>query len=71
MNRPSSTSSSASTSLQVGHAALALSRSRAASIVQSSPADGAAGSGAVAPFWFTIFRQPLALVHGGKPNWPR
>jgi hypothetical protein len=29
------------------------------------------GSGLVAPFWFTFEKQPLAVVHGGSPNWDR
>src|SRR4051794_8781546 len=68
---PWSSCASTSTSLQVGHAALARSRSSAASTVQSSLAGALPGSGEVAPFWLTIFRQPLALVHGGRPNWLR
>src|SRR5689334_18154281 len=72
-NRPLLWSSCASTStiLQVGHAALTRSRSSAASTVQSSPGGELPGSGEVAPFWLMILKQPLAVVHGGRPNWLR
>src|SRR5689334_21332012 len=29
------------------------------------------GSGDVAPFWLTLRKQPLAVVHAGRPNWLR
>ena len=53
-NRPLLWSSCAWTRriLQFGHAALARSRSSAASTVQSSPDGALPGSGDVAPFWF-------------------
>src|SRR5882757_6271213 len=73
MNRPLPWSSCASMkrSLQVGHTALAMSRSRAASTVQSSPRGELAGTGVAAPVWFTTFKQPLAFVHAGRPNCER
>jgi hypothetical protein len=69
MYRPSLVSSFAWTksSLQFGHAALAISRSRAVSTVQSSPDGGADGKGDVAPFWLTIFKHPLATVQAASP----
>ena len=38
-----------------------------------SPAQPASalGSGLAAPVWFTLRKQPLAVVHGGRPNWDR
>jgi hypothetical protein len=29
------------------------------------------GNGLVAPFWFTLRKQPLAVVHAGRPNCDR
>ena len=54
--------------LQFGQIADTMSRSS-----DSSPAQPAslAGNGLVAPFWFTIRRQPLATVQAGRPNWLR
>ena len=26
------------------------------------------GSGLVAPFWFTFLKQPVFVVHGGRPK---
>src|ERR1043165_513453 len=54
--------------LQLGHAALTASTSSAVSADQSLSGGDSGGSGAVAPFWFRIVRQPLARVHGGSPN---
>jgi hypothetical protein len=53
--------------LHSGHAALTMSMSSAVSTRQSSLTGGFGGSGVVAPSWFTILRQPLAIVHAGKP----
>src|SRR5215472_10292462 len=58
-------------SLQFGHAELAMSRSSAVSTVQSSWTVGSGGRGEVCPIWFTILRQPLAVVQAGRPNWLR
>src|SRR5262249_54851380 len=30
-----------------------------------------AGSGLAAPFWFTLLKQPLAVVQAGRPNCDR
>jgi len=59
---------STSVMLQLGQMALTMARSSAISTDQSG---SAAGSGLVAPFWFTFLKQPLAVVHGGSPNCDR
>ena len=53
--------------MHFGHAADAMSRSRAISTVQSSFAGAFAGSGEAVPFWFTFLKQPFAVVHAGSP----
>ena len=53
--------------LQFGQAALTMSRSSDSSPAQSSLEGALLGSGLAAPFWFTIFRQPLAVVQAGRP----
>ena len=30
-----------------------------------------AAGGVVPPFWLILRKQPLAVVHGGSPNWLR
>ena len=46
-----------------GQAALTMSRSRAISWPQPASAIG----GVVPPSWLTLRKQPLAVVHAGKP----
>jgi hypothetical protein len=64
----SSLLASTSSSLQFGHAADIICRSR--SVCTAHPAL-AVGSGVTAPFWLTFLKQPLAVVHGGSPNCER
>ncbi len=70
-SRPSSMSELASSaiSLQLGHTALAMSRSSAASSSQPWPSAVvfSGGSGDAEPSWLRMVRQPLADVHGGRP----
>ena len=56
--------------LQFGQIAETTSRSREISRAQPPPVGSFRGS-ALPPAWFTIFRQPLATVHAGRPNWVR
>jgi hypothetical protein len=51
--------------LQFGQMAETMSRSRDAS---SAHAEALAGSGPDFPFWLTIFRQPVEVLHAGSPN---
>ena len=70
MSRPVLWSSLACTTrmLHRGHAALTMSTSSAVSTVQSSLGSADAGGRFVVwPSWFTIRRQPLAIVHAGRP----
>src|SRR6266545_7680403 len=53
---------------QLGQTAETIWMSREISAAQ--PALGA-GSGPARPFWFTLRKQPLAVVHGGRPNCAR
>src|SRR5438034_8639359 len=39
-------------------------------ISAAHPASGV-GSGLASPAWLTLLKQPLAVVHGGRPNWAR
>src|SRR6185295_16856131 len=50
-----------------GQAALTMSRSSAISSAQPVFPRGYL----VPPFWSTFLKQPLAVVHGGRPNWAR
>src|SRR6185295_17863638 len=50
-----------------GQAALTMSRSSAISSAQPVFPRGYR----VPPVWFTFLKQPLAVVHGGRPNWAR
>src|SRR4051794_15814288 len=54
--------------LQLGQAALTISRSSAISPAQPVFVEG---SGLSVPLWFTFLKQPLAVVHGGRPNLAR
>ncbi len=60
---PLSLVASTRTMLHSGQIAEAMSRSRDSSSVQSSLAGASAGSGEVAPFWFTF----LKLGTAGRP----
>src|SRR6478672_576775 len=53
---------------QFGQIAEAMSRSSEISWAQPV---STAGSGDAPPFWLTLRKQPLAVVHGGRPNWLR
>lgn len=55
--------------LQLGQAALTMSRSSAISWPQPQPASAAGG--VVLPRWFTLRKQPLAVVQAGSPNCER
>src|SRR5260221_431315 len=59
---------STSSSLQLRHIALTMSRSSADS---SSHPRFEAGKLLVVPVWFTFRKQPLAVVHAGNPNCAR
>ena len=59
---------SISVMLQLGQIAETMSRSSEISPAQPvSPV----GSGLVAPVWFSFWKQPLAVVQAGRPNWLR
>src|SRR5205085_465124 len=45
-------------------------RSTSSEISPAQPASGL-GSGLAAPFWFTLRKQPLAVVQAGRPNCDR
>ncbi len=64
----SGTFDSTSRILHSGQIAEAMSMSSAISPAQPA---SARGSGLAAPFWLTFRKQPLAVVHGGRPNWAR
>ena len=59
---------STSRMLQVGQMALTMSRSS-----EISPPQSAVGRGVVArlPVWLTLWKQPFAVVQGGRPNCAR
>ena len=50
---------------QLGHSAETASRSSEISASQSEPAG--LGIGEAPPVWLTLAKQPLPLVHGGRP----
>jgi len=54
--------------LQAGQMALAMSMS---SEISSAQPASLAGSGDAAPFWFTLRKQPFAVVQAGRPNCDR
>src|SRR5947209_2140351 len=56
---------STSRTWQLGHRAETASRSSEISASQSEPA--AVGRGDVVPFWLTLEKHPLAVVHAGSP----
>ena len=58
-------SPSTSTMWHSGHAAETMSTSSAISVGQPN---NCGGSGLAAPRWLTFRKQPLSVVHGGRPN---
>jgi hypothetical protein len=54
--------------LHCGHTAETISMSSA---ISDDQPEFEAGSGLAAPFWLTLWKQPLAVVHAGSPNWLR
>src|SRR6266487_821714 len=54
--------------LQLEQIAEAMSRSRD---ISSAQPESTAGSGLAVPFWFTLWKQPFAVVHAGSPNCDR